>query len=269
MKKIKSFADWNLVNEAKLYYLSQFGKALDNAPEEFKGIVKDLKDMWGKESGLDMTMFELDGDMLTYTSGRNIDPNFSPSVDDINRYEKQLLSGNRSLLKIGRLLNNTINKPKKYPESLINRFVVYLQSSSKDAEWTIKLVKGDAVETIPDFLNKNPQLVVAMLYLDFDVFKPTKIALELLFKRIPKGGLIVFDELNNEMWPGETAALNEVILFYLSLDAIWETVFLQSYALRVTRPQIDAVAFWKSRNKWFPTCIEDLQQIMIIFSQNR
>jgi hypothetical protein len=75
----------------------------------------------------------------------------------------------------------------------------------------IKLVKGDAIETIPNFLKNNPQLVVAMLYLDFDVFKPTKIALELLFKRIPKGGLIVFDELNNEMWPGETAALNEVI----------------------------------------------------------
>jgi len=148
MKKIKSFWDFNSLNEAKLYYLSQFKKALDGAPGEFKEIVGDLKDMWGKETGLDMTMFELDGDMLTWTSGRNVNPDFDPSRD-----ERQLLSGNRSLLKIGRLLNSTINKSKKYPESLINRFVVYLQSNSKDDEWTIKLVKGDEIAKYYDSSN--------------------------------------------------------------------------------------------------------------------
>ena len=54
MKKIKSFEDWNLVNEAQFYYLSQFKKALDGAPKEFEGIVADLKALWGKETGIDI-----------------------------------------------------------------------------------------------------------------------------------------------------------------------------------------------------------------------
>jgi hypothetical protein len=75
----------------------------------------------------------------------------------------------------------------------------------------IQLIKGDACHTIEDFLNQNPHVVIAMLYLDFDIYKPTKIALELLVKRMPKGGVIVFDELNNELWPGETVAVNEIL----------------------------------------------------------
>ena len=72
MKKIKSFRDWNLVNEAKFYYLSQFSKALDGAPKEFEEIVTHLMSLWGKETGIDMTMFDIEGDMLSYTSDRNI-----------------------------------------------------------------------------------------------------------------------------------------------------------------------------------------------------
>ena len=48
-------------------------------------------------------------------------------------------------------------------------------------------------------------------YLDVDLYDPTKIALELLVERIPKGGIIVFDELNHEDYPGETSAVHEVL----------------------------------------------------------
>jgi len=75
----------------------------------------------------------------------------------------------------------------------------------------IQLIKGDFCETVSDFLHKNPHVVIAMLYLDFDIYKPTKIALEMLISRMPKGGVIVFDELNNELWPGETVAVHEVM----------------------------------------------------------
>lgn len=75
----------------------------------------------------------------------------------------------------------------------------------------VELVKGDACQTISEYLNKNPHLVVALLYLDFDVYEPTKKAIELLFERMPKGSIIVFDELYNEYWPGETLAVHESI----------------------------------------------------------
>ncbi len=73
----------------------------------------------------------------------------------------------------------------------------------------VHLVKGDAVVTIPQFVQQNPHLVVALLFLDFDLYEPTKIALQHLAPRVPKGGIIAFDELNNSCWPGETIAALE------------------------------------------------------------
>ncbi len=70
---------------------------------------------------------------------------------------------------------------------------------------------GDATTTIPRYVEKNPHLVVSMLYLDFDIFEPTKVALECLLPRIPKGGVIGFDELNQKQWPGETLAVMEQV----------------------------------------------------------
>ena len=70
-----------------------------------------------------------------------------------------------------------------------------------------EFVVGDAVVTIPEYVEENPHLVVALLYLDFDLYEPTKAALESLVPRMPKGAVIAFDELNQKQWPGETKAL--------------------------------------------------------------
>jgi hypothetical protein len=75
----------------------------------------------------------------------------------------------------------------------------------------IQLIKGNAVKTIPEFIENNKHLVVSLLFLDFDLFEPTKVAIEYFFPRIPKGGIIAFDELDNPIWPGETIALLETI----------------------------------------------------------
>jgi hypothetical protein len=47
--------------------------------------------------------------------------------------------------------------------------------------------------------------------LDFDLYEPTKIALQSFIPRIPKGGIVAFDELNTKNFPGETLALLEVL----------------------------------------------------------
>ena len=66
-------------------------------------------------------------------------------------------------------------------------------------------------KTIEEYIKNNPHLVVSMLYLDFDVYSPTKRAIELLKSRMPIGAMIVFDELNIREWPGETQALNDTL----------------------------------------------------------
>jgi hypothetical protein len=71
----------------------------------------------------------------------------------------------------------------------------------------IELVEGDATITIPKFIENQRHLIVALLYLDFDLYEPTVAAIRHFKSRIPKGGIIAFDEVNNANWPGETMAM--------------------------------------------------------------
>jgi Macrocin-O-methyltransferase (TylF) len=75
----------------------------------------------------------------------------------------------------------------------------------------VELAKGDAVESIPKFISENEHTVVALLYLDFDLYEPTKVAIEAFLPRMPKGAVIAFDELNQKHWPGETRAVLDAI----------------------------------------------------------
>jgi hypothetical protein len=83
----------------------------------------------------------------------------------------------------------------------------------------VKLIKGDLVETVPKFLEETPHLVVSLLFMDVDLYEPTKAALEHFVPRMPKGAVLVFDELDNGIWPGETrAALDTLGLRNLELQ---------------------------------------------------
>lgn len=75
----------------------------------------------------------------------------------------------------------------------------------------VRLVQGDIETTLPNFIESNPHLIVSLLHLDADLYRPTRLGLELLVPRIPKGGLIVFDEINSRLFPGETIALIDAI----------------------------------------------------------
>jgi Macrocin-O-methyltransferase (TylF) len=75
----------------------------------------------------------------------------------------------------------------------------------------VELVKGDLTVTGPEYVRKNPHLVVSLLYLDMDIYQPTKVALQTFLPRMPKGAIVAFDELNTSTFPGETIALQETI----------------------------------------------------------
>jgi Macrocin-O-methyltransferase (TylF) len=71
----------------------------------------------------------------------------------------------------------------------------------------VELVQGNACDTIPRYVEQNPHTLISLLYLDFDLYEPTRAALQGLFPRVVKGGIVAFDELNSEDFPGETLAL--------------------------------------------------------------
>lgn len=75
----------------------------------------------------------------------------------------------------------------------------------------VELVQGDLCETAKKYVEDNPHLVISLLYLDLDLYEPTKKALEVFLERMPKGAVIAFDELNAKIFPGETmAVLNQI-----------------------------------------------------------
>lgn len=85
----------------------------------------------------------------------------------------------------------------------------------------VQLVRGDVRRTIPSFVRENPHLVVSLLFLDLDLYVPTAVALKHFVPRIPRGGVIAFDELDNPMWPGETlAALRTLGLNRLRIERL-------------------------------------------------
>jgi len=75
----------------------------------------------------------------------------------------------------------------------------------------VELIKGDIVQTAPEFVQSHPHLLVSLLFIDCDLYEPTRAALEAFVPRMPKGAIVAFDELDNPRWPGETLAALEVL----------------------------------------------------------
>lgn len=108
--------------------------------------------------------------------------------------------------------NVTVNKESDFSfsneEELINLGKIHTEQQFIETN-KIKLVKGDATKTIPEYITNNPHTLVSLLYLDFDIYQPTKVALEHFLPRMTKGSIIAFDEIHHKRFPGETIALLE------------------------------------------------------------
>jgi len=73
-----------------------------------------------------------------------------------------------------------------------------------------ELVRGDASDTVPAYLQRQPETLVSLAIFDFDIYQPTKAALQAIKPHLFKGSVLVFDELADDVFPGETIALREV-----------------------------------------------------------
>lgn len=81
-----------------------------------------------------------------------------------------------------------------------------------------ELVKGNLLDTLPNWLDKNPGQSVAMVIFDVDIYEPTKFAIEKVIPRLTKRSLLVFDEFSCKHFAGETvAAMDSIGLNRLNL----------------------------------------------------
>jgi hypothetical protein len=73
------------------------------------------------------------------------------------------------------------------------------------------VVNGDVRDTLPRYLDENPYTVIALAYFDLDLYEPTRDAVNTIRPYLTKGSVLAFDELGHAKWPGETAALRDVL----------------------------------------------------------
>jgi hypothetical protein len=77
-------------------------------------------------------------------------------------------------------------------------------------EHRIELVKGNAQDTLPTYVNQNPGFRAALLNLDFVLYEPTMAALQSLFPVLVPGGIVALDEYA-VVGAGESEAVDEFI----------------------------------------------------------
>ncbi len=114
--------------------------------------------------------------------------------------------GNADIVEVG-----SYNVTQNYQDYLEKILDYHEQESPVSHIKKYELVKGDATESIKDYLDNKPETIVALAYFDFDIYTPTKACLLAIKEHLTKGSVIGFDELNNRDYPGETLALKEVL----------------------------------------------------------
>ena len=73
----------------------------------------------------------------------------------------------------------------------------------------IELVPGDIRETAPQYLAVHPELKIALLHIDVDVYAPTLASLEAFFSRVVPGGIVILDDYGTVA--GATRAIDEFL----------------------------------------------------------
>ena len=70
----------------------------------------------------------------------------------------------------------------------------------------VTLVEGDICETVPAYVTAHPELRIALLHVDVDVFEPTETVMTHLASLVVPGGVIVLDDYG--IFPGATRAID-------------------------------------------------------------
>ena len=71
--------------------------------------------------------------------------------------------------------------------------------------------KLNVVTELEGFLNENKHLQFKLFFMDAGTHKVVKAALPLIWERLTPGGILILDQYNHELSPGETLAVREIL----------------------------------------------------------
>ncbi|MBR1860190.1 MAG: class I SAM-dependent methyltransferase, partial [Selenomonadaceae bacterium] len=95
---------------------------------------------------------------------------------------------------------------KQFENEFLSKSDIYQALSDKHIG-NVELIEGNIMDTLEDYIEHNPQLRIALLHIDTDVYEPAKFGLNKLFDRVVRGGIVIFDDYATI--EGETLAVDE------------------------------------------------------------
>jgi hypothetical protein len=75
-----------------------------------------------------------------------------------------------------------------------------------------KIINGDVLKTVPEFVENSKGLRLSMLYLDVNLYEPTKVGIEYLYPLVVPGGIVAFNAYGQAPFEGESKAAEELFL---------------------------------------------------------
>jgi hypothetical protein len=72
------------------------------------------------------------------------------------------------------------------------------------------IVEGLLPESVQRYMQQHPETIIALANFGLGLYEPTLEILKTIRPRLQKGGILLFEDLNQATWPGETRALFDV-----------------------------------------------------------
>jgi len=80
---------------------------------------------------------------------------------------------------------------------------------NKNIGESVDLVKGNIRNTVPKYLERNPELRISLLHVDVDIYEPSVTIMQNLFEKVVEKGVVIFDDYGD--FDGESKAVEENI----------------------------------------------------------
>lgn len=95
-------------------------------------------------------------------------------------------------------------------DTSINKDELYELLSRQNLSNNVELIKGDIRTTLPDYFSDQNDTAISIINIDLDLYGPIKTALEILFPRVVRGGIIILDDYAAG-FPGARLAVDEFL----------------------------------------------------------
>lgn len=82
---------------------------------------------------------------------------------------------------------------------------------AQSLESFVRVHNIDVTKELKGFLERWPHLQFKLVFLDAGTYEVVKTCIPLFWNRLTKGGVLIFDQFNHELSPGETRAVRELL----------------------------------------------------------